>query len=54
MKVYGKDRKTGDVVGAQIVSVPLSLPIKIADREFKALMVSLGSVFFVTLVLLEA
>ena len=46
-------RKTGDVVGAQIVSVPMSLPIKIADREFKALMVSLGLVFLVTLVLLD-
>jgi HAMP domain-containing protein len=58
VKVYGRDNgfnwKTGDVVGAQIVSVPMSLPIKIADREFKALMISLGSVFLVTLVLLDA
>lgn len=58
VKVYGRDNgfnwKTGDIVGAQIVSVPMSLPIKIADREFKALMVSLGSVFLVTLVLLDA
>jgi HAMP domain-containing protein len=58
VKVYGRDNgfnwKMGDIVGAQIVSVPMSLPIKIADREFKALMVSLGSVFLVTLVLLDA
>jgi HAMP domain-containing protein len=58
VKVYGRDNgfnwKTGDIVGAQIVSVPMSVPIKIADREFKALMVSLGSVFLVTLVLLDA
>jgi HAMP domain-containing protein len=57
VKVYGKDNgfnwKPGDVVGAQIVSVPMSLPIKIADREFRALMVSLGLVFLVTLVLLD-
>lgn len=58
VKVYGRDNgfnwKTGDTVGAQIVSVPMSLPIKIADREFKALMISLGSVFLATLVLLDA
>jgi len=54
---YGRDNgfswKVGDVVGAQIVSVPMALPLSIAAGEFKALMISLGSVFLATLVLLD-
>lgn len=54
---YGRDNgfnwKVGDVVGAQIVSVPMAVPVTVADREFKALMISLGSVFLVTSLLLD-
>ncbi|MGO8786806.1 MAG: DUF3365 domain-containing protein [Terriglobia bacterium] len=54
---YGRDNgfnwKEGDVVGAQIVSVPTALPVAVAAREFKALMISLGSVFLATLLLLD-
>jgi HAMP domain-containing protein len=54
---YGRDNgfnwKVGDVVGAQIVSVPTAMPVAVASREFKALMISLGSVFLATLVLLD-
>jgi len=54
---YGRDNgfnwKVGDVVGAQIVSVPTAVPVAVAGREFKALMISLGSVFWATLLLLD-
>jgi len=57
LALYGRDNgfnwKAGDVVGAQIVSVPYAEALAAADREFKALMVSLGSVFLVTLLLLD-
>lgn len=57
LAVYGRDNgfnwRAGDVVGAQIVSVPTALPVAIASREFKALMISLGSVFLATLLLLD-
>jgi HAMP domain-containing protein len=55
--VYGNDHgfdwKLGDTVGAQIVSVPMSVPINIADRAFRTLMLSLAAVALVTLVLLD-
>lgn len=55
--VYGRDHgfdwKLGDTVGAQIVSVPMSVPIKIADHAFTTLMVSLAAVALATLVLLD-
>ena len=57
MVAYGRDNgfswKVGDIVGAQIVSVPMALPLSVAAGEFKALMISLGSVFLATLVLLD-
>ncbi len=57
IKVYGKDNgfnwKLGETVGAQIVSVPLALPIRIADDAFKTQMLSLGAVSLATLLLLD-
>jgi HAMP domain-containing protein len=57
LAVYGRDNgfnwKEGDVVGARIVSVPYAEAVAVADREFKAIMVSLGSVFLATLLLLD-
>jgi len=54
---YGRDNgfnwKAGDVVGAQIINVPTAVPVAVAGREFKALMISLGSVFLATLLLLD-
>src|SRR5262249_36773227 len=39
IKVYGKNNgfewKMGDTVGAQIISVPMSVPLGIADRAFR-------------------
>lgn len=43
-----------EVIGAQIVSVPLSVPIARAHRTFTAFMASLAAVFVVIFVLLNA
>src|SRR5258706_14489177 len=42
--------KDGEVIGAQIVSVPVSLPEEMANRAFRQLMISLAVVGAVTLV----
>lgn len=42
-----------EIIGAQIVSVPMSLPVQMADRAFRNLMTSLGAIFLVSLVLLD-
>jgi protein-histidine pros-kinase len=56
-KTYGREHgfgwKVGEVVGAQIVSVPAALPQSIADRAFKTLVLYLIGVFVVTLLLLD-
>lgn len=46
--------KLNEVIGAQIVSVPESLPIEIADRELKSLIVYLVGVAVVALIVLDA
>ena len=57
IRVYGKDNgfdwKLGDAVGAQIISVPMSVPLGIADRAFRTLMYSLGGISLATLILLD-
>jgi HAMP domain-containing protein len=57
IRIYGKDNgfdwKMGDPVGAQIISVPMSVPLGIADRAFRKLTVSLVEVSLATLVLLD-
>lgn len=57
IKVYGRDNgfnwKSGDTVGAQIVSVPMALPFAMADDAFKTQMLSLGAVFLATLLMLD-
>jgi HAMP domain-containing protein len=57
LKIYGTANgfgwKADEVVGAQIVSVPMSLPIGIADRAFKTLMIYLGLVGLGTLIVLD-
>jgi HAMP domain-containing protein len=47
--VNGFGWKLDEVVGAQIVSVPMSVPLKMADEAFRALMLSLTAVAMVTL-----
>jgi protein-histidine pros-kinase len=57
LATYGPDHgfgwKPGEVVAAQIVSVPMSVPVGMANRAFKTLLISLSSVFLFTLALLD-
>lgn len=57
IKRYGKDNgfgwKVGEIVGAQIVSVPMTVPLKLAEEGFRQFMISLGAVFLITLSLLD-
>ena len=54
---YGRDNgfgwTQGGVMGAQIVSVPMSVPIAIANQGFRNLLIGLGSVFLVTILLID-
>lgn len=45
--------RENEVIAAQIVSVPVTVPVAMADRAFRALVVSLVAVASVTLVLLN-
>lgn len=57
VKHYGTDHgfgwKANDVVGAQIVSVPMSVAIKKADEGFRSLLISLGAVFLLAIILID-
>jgi len=54
---YGRDNGFGwqlnEVIGAQMVSVPMSLPIQNANRAFQTFMASLGGVFLALFVILN-
>lgn len=54
---YGPDNgfgwKPDEVVGAQIVAVPMSVPIAMANQGFRNLLVGLGSVFLLTILLVD-
>ena len=55
-KVYGDNGygwKLKEIVGAQIVMVPMSVPVANADRMFKTFMFTLTSVFVAVFVLLN-
>jgi HAMP domain-containing protein len=57
IKLYGESNgfgwKWNEIVGAQIVSVPMALPIRNAERAFRAFMWSLGAVFLAAFVVLN-
>lgn len=57
VKKYGPDRgfgwKKDSVIAAQVVTVPMSLPISMAQRAFATFMLSLTGVFVITLVILN-
>jgi methyl-accepting chemotaxis protein len=57
IKLYGTANgfgwKRDEVIAAQIVSVPMSVPLKLADSAFRALMFSLVVVAAVTLLVLN-
>jgi len=46
--------KMNEVIGAQVVSVPMSVPIERANETFRTFMLSLAGVFIVTFLLLDA
>ena len=54
---YGPDHgfgwKMNDVVGAQVVSVPMSVSIALADKGFRNLLIGLGAIFLLTIVLID-
>jgi HAMP domain-containing protein len=57
IKLYGEANgfgwKLNEIIGAQIVSVPMALPIRNADRAFVAFMWSLAGVFVAVFVVLN-
>ena len=57
VKIYGPSNgfgwKLNEVIGAQIVSVPMDLPIRNANRAFVTFMGSLAAVFVVLFVILN-
>ena len=57
LALYGKANgfgwKLDEIVGSQIVSVPMSVPLARADEAFSTFMLSLGSVFLATMVILN-
>jgi protein-histidine pros-kinase len=54
---YGSNNGFGwqatEVVGAQIVSVPMTVPVQMADKAFRTLVIDLAAVFLATLILLD-
>jgi HAMP domain-containing protein len=57
VQVYGASNgfawKEGEILTAQIVSVPISVPVEMANTAFRRLLVSLGMVGILTLVVLD-
>jgi len=54
---YGSNNGFGwqrnEIVGAQIVSVPMALPVRMADKAFRTLVIYLAAVFLASLLLLD-
>ena len=50
---HGFGWQKGEIVAAQIVSVPMSVPVSMANRAYKTLLISLCGVFVFTLALLD-
>lgn len=54
---YGRDHGFGwtanEIIGAQIVSVPMSVPIAMANKGFRILLISLGAIFLLTIILID-
>lgn len=57
LKLYGRNNgfgwKHNEIIGAQVVSVPMALPIRNANRAFYAFMLSLAAVFVAVFVALN-
>ncbi len=57
VKTYGSVNgfgwKLNEIIGAQIVSVPMTVPIHIADEAFRRLMINLAGIFVITLAAID-
>ena len=57
IKLYGEGNgfgwKHNEIIGAQVVSVPMTLPIHNANEAFKLFMASLAAIFVVTFIVLN-
>ncbi|HEY4729774.1 MAG TPA: DUF3365 domain-containing protein [Myxococcales bacterium] len=57
VKLYGPANgfgwKENEIIAAQIISVPVSLPVEMADRSFRQVLLSLVGVGIVTLLVLD-
>ena len=57
IKIYGENNGFGwkhqEIIGAQIISVPMALPIKNANDAFMVFMGSLAAIFVVTFIVLN-
>jgi protein-histidine pros-kinase len=57
VKVYGPNNgfgwKLNETIGAQIVAVPMSVPLQQSQRTFNTFMLSLGGIFVATFVVLN-
>ncbi len=58
IKVYGESNgfgwKHNEIIGAQVVSVPMALPVSNANKTFMVFMSSLAAIFLATFVVLNA
>ena len=46
--------KENEVIGAQVITLPLSVPLEIARKEFNAVLLYLGIIFLASLIVLNA
>jgi HAMP domain-containing protein len=57
IKHYGPEHgfgwKENEIIGAQIISVPMSVPIQLADKGYRNLLIGLGAIFLLTIVLID-
>jgi protein-histidine pros-kinase len=57
LKIYGEANgfgwKHNEIVGAQVVSVPMDVPLRSAERTFTTFMTSLAGVFVVVFIVLN-
>ena len=57
IKRYGSQNGFGwhqnEIVAAQIISIPMSLPIKLANDGLRNLLITLGTIFFATIAFID-
>ena len=49
--VNGFGWKVNDIIGAQVVSIPVAVPLQRANYVFKIFLVSLGAIFIFTIIM---